>query len=110
MHVMGSWKAGALERTIGPIFDRASDALIIGDASTGRIVMWNESAAHLFGYTAHEAVGMSIETLVPSDLRDAHRNGIASFRASGRGPIVDHRMSVELPAVRQDGETIWVEL
>jgi PAS domain S-box-containing protein len=95
---------------IGRIFPRAADALIIGDAQTGRIVLWNASAAQLFGYSADEAVGMSIERLVPENLVDAHRTGLTRFLQTGTGQIVDHRTAVELPVRHKDGSTRQVDL
>ncbi len=65
---------------IGRLFERVRDAVIVADAATGTIVLWNPAAETLFGYTAAEVVGRSIELLVPERLRARHREGLARYR------------------------------
>ena len=48
---------------VGPLFWQAR-AVIVGDTSTGRIVLWNPAAERPFSYMAKEAVGLSIDVLV----------------------------------------------
>jgi PAS domain S-box-containing protein len=65
----------------GVLFWNIRDAVIVGEAESGLIALWSPAAETLFGYPATEAVGMSLEALVPKRLREAHRSGLA-----GRGP------------------------
>ena len=95
---------------IGQLFWEIRDAVVVGDAETGRIVLWNPAAEALFGLSAAEAVGLPIETLVPESLRQRHRAGLAHFRETGRGAIVDSGLVMELPALRRSGEQITIEL
>jgi PAS domain S-box-containing protein len=95
---------------IGILFWAIRDAVIVGDAATGRIVLWNPVAETLFGYTAVEAVGQPIEILVPESLKRRHREGIAAYAETGRGALVDAGAPVEVPAVRKDGRLLTVEL
>jgi PAS domain S-box-containing protein len=95
---------------LGELFHRARDAVIVGDASSGRIVLWNNSAAQLFGYTEAEALDLLVEDLVPPTLKDLHRQGLARYAASGRGVLIDSGQVIELPARRKDGSEIQVEL
>lgn len=95
---------------LGPLFERARDAVVVGDALSGRIVLWNEGASALFGYTADEASELIIETLVPAPLKNQHRAGLARYASTGRGLLIDSGKAVELPAVRKDGSHIQVEL
>ena len=53
------------------LFWAVSDSVVVGEARSGRIVLWNLAAERLFGYTAHEAIGLSLDVLVPADLRTA---------------------------------------
>ena len=98
------------ELGIGRLFDLIPDGLVIADAATGRIEHWNPGAAAIFGHDAEDAVGMSIEALVPHTLRAAHRAGLARFVGGHAGPIVQDKLAVELPALTAAGEEIWVEL
>jgi PAS domain S-box-containing protein len=95
---------------VGQLFWEIRDAVVVGDAETGRIVLWNPAAAALFGITAAEAVGQSIEILVPEPFRERHRAGLANFRRTGSGSIIDSGLAVELPALRRTGEELTIEL
>jgi PAS domain S-box-containing protein len=95
---------------MGQLFWEMRDAVVVGDAETGRIVLWNPAAAALFGMTAAEAVGLSIEILVPEPFRERHRAGLAHFRKTGGGSIIDAGQALELPALRRSREQITIEL
>ena len=95
---------------VGLLFWAVRDAVIIGEVESGRIALWNPSAARLFGYTEDEAIGMPIEALVPEHLKLQHRIGLAQYAATGKGAIIDATDPIELPAVRKAGEQITIEL
>lgn len=95
---------------LGRLFHRARDAVVVGSASDGRILLWNDAAAELFGYTADEARSLAIEALVPEPLREQHRVGLSRYSSTGRGMLIDSGKPVELPALRKDGSMIQVEL
>ena len=94
----------------GSLFAAIRDAVVVANAHTGRIVLWNPAAAELFGYTADEAVGNLVEMLVPDDLKPLHREGLERYSRSGEGHLIDQSEPVELPAVHKDGHTLNVEL
>ncbi|HKG25981.1 MAG TPA: PAS domain S-box protein, partial [Thermomicrobiales bacterium] len=95
---------------IGILYSTIRDAVIVGDAATGRIALWSPSAERLFGYTAEEAVGQPIEILVPESLKPRHRAGLAAYAETGHGAIVDAEAPVEVPTLRKDGQALTVEL
>jgi PAS domain S-box-containing protein len=95
---------------MGRLFWEIRDAVVVGDAETGRIVLWNPAAVALFGTTAAEAVGQSIEIIVPEPYRERHRAGLAQFRETRSGSIINSGQAVELPALRRTGEQITIEL
>jgi PAS domain S-box-containing protein len=95
---------------LGRVFVRARDAVVVGDAIDGRILLWNDAAAALFCYEPHEATTLAIEDLVPEPLKDQHRAGLARYASTGRGMLIDTGKPVELPALRKDGSMIQVEL
>ncbi len=95
---------------IGRLFERVRDAVVVADATNGRIVLWNPTAEAMFGYSADEALGMSVSALVPQPLKVRHSEGLARYRATGHGHIVDAGGVVEVPALRKSGDEIRVEL
>jgi PAS domain S-box-containing protein len=95
---------------IGRLFERVRDAVVVADASSGNIVLWNPAAEKMFGYSAPEAAGLSVDVLVPDHLKTRHRDGLARYLATGHGAILDAGQVVEVPALRKSGEEITIEL
>jgi PAS domain S-box-containing protein len=101
---------GASDLDMGSLFDRVLDAVVVADLTTGRIVLWNPAAEKLFGYAAEEAIGKSIEILMPEAIAPLHRAGLERYRRTGHGLIIDAEGPVEMPARMKGGEEIRVEL
>lgn len=95
---------------IGRLFERIQDAAVVAEAETQRIVLWNEAATNIFGYSISEALELRVEDLVPEHLKGQHRTGIARYAKTGRGPYINSHKPLELPALRKDGKEIYVEL
>jgi PAS domain S-box-containing protein len=95
---------------IGRLFEHVRDAVVVADAASGQIVLWNPAAEKLFGYSVTEAAGLSVEALVPEHLKSRHRAGLARYLTTGHGAILDAGTVVEVPALRKSGEEITVEL
>ena len=95
---------------IGRLFWLISDAVVVGDAETGRIELWNTGAKELFGYTEAEAIGMPIVELVAPELRDRHVAGLRRYLATGEIAVAPHGRSVELQAIHRSGHRVWVSL
>jgi len=90
------------------IVEGALDCVIGMDAS-GRITEFNHTAEGTFGYRREEVVGELLgDTLVPFDMRERHRQGLATLLATGQASILDRRMEVN--ALRRGGEEFPVEL
>ena len=64
------------------IIEQTSDALIYADHS-GSIRRWNQAACRLFGYSAAEALGASLDLIIPEHLRAAHWAGFDKALNSG---------------------------
>lgn len=92
------------------LFERVLDAVVVAHLASGRIVLWNGAAEKLFGYTAQQAVGQSIEILMPGPIAHVHRAGLARYLRTGHGLIIDADGPVEMPARRRSGEEIRIEL
>jgi PAS domain S-box-containing protein len=95
---------------IGRLFESVRDAVIVAEASTGRIILWNPAASKVFGYSSSEALGLCVEALIPERLKAQHRAGIARYHETRHGHYVDSDKLLNLPAVSKTGEELDVEM
>ncbi len=95
---------------IGWLFEHVHDAVIAADVESGTIVLWNPAAERLFGLEAGEAVGQPIEIIVPERFRDAHRQGLARYRRTGHGALIDKAAPIDIAGLHKDGHEVPVEL
>jgi PAS domain S-box-containing protein len=95
---------------LGQLFIHTRDAVVVANLNTGRIALWNPAAERLFGWTADEAIGRPIEILIPPAIMRLHYQGLALYRRSGQGSIIDSGAAIEVPAATASGEEIHVEL
>ncbi len=90
------------------VVQTALDAIITMDAA-GRIVDFNPAAARMFGHARDAVLGHDMaDTIIPPDLRRAHRAGLARLRTGDRSRILSQRL--ELSALRADGSVFPIEL
>lgn len=75
-------------------------ALVVAD-TTGTITHWNAGAEELFGHAASQAIGHSLDLIVPAHLRSAHWAG---FRRAMATPQI-RDLAADLPVTCADGET-----
>ncbi len=83
------------------------DALLIVDGS-GTIVLTNEAADTLLGYTSFELVGMNVDQLVPDAIRSRHASYREAYAQSPRARPMGTQM--DLVAKRKDGSEVMVEI
>ena len=76
--------------------------------SDGVIAFWNEGAERVFGHSAEQAVGQSLDLIIPEQFRTAHWTGYD--RALADKATKYKGQSLATRATRADGETIYVEL
>lgn len=79
---------------IGRLFSTIRDAVIIGDPRTGLIVLWNDAAKRIFGYSASEAIGSPMEMLVQSG------SSMMSKRIDRRSSLIEAPPMLLLPTHR----------
>jgi PAS domain S-box-containing protein len=101
---------GLKDLGIGRLFESVRDAIIVAEARTGRIILWNSAATKVFGYSPSEALGLRVEALVPERLKAQHRAGITRYHATGYGYYIDSDEPLDLPALRKTGEEICIEM
>jgi PAS domain S-box-containing protein len=88
------------------IVDTTQDAIIFADRE-GMIRLWNAGAETIFGYAATEALGQSLDLLIPDHLRARHWEGYRRVMATGRTPYA--RQLLAVPGLRKDGTRISLE-
>lgn len=81
------------------------DAIIISD-SRGSITFWNPAAEHMFGFTQSEALGKSLDLIIPERLRSRHWDGYHKTMATGETRYGNDVLRV--PAVNKDGQSLSI--
>jgi len=85
----------------------ASDAIIATDRD-GNITFWNPGAERIFGFTAADAVGQSLDLIIPENLRARHWSGFRHPMATGTSRY-GHGDLLSVPSLTRDGRRISVE-
>jgi PAS domain S-box-containing protein len=88
------------------IVDHARDAMIFADGD-GVIRLWNAGAEAMFGYRAEEAVGRTLDLIIPENLRARHWAGYRQVMATGVTRYGQEVLAV--PALCKDGRRISLE-
>jgi len=86
--------------------NNAPDAILISDRE-GLIRFWNNGAEQMFGHTAAEAVGQSLDLIIPENLRGRHWDGYGRVMESGETKYKTGLLSS--PGVRKDGTRVSLE-
>jgi PAS domain S-box-containing protein len=92
---------------LASIIDSAMDAIITVD-DTQQIVLFNKSAEKVFGISALEAIGESLDRFIPESLRQAHREHVRAFAGTGVTSRSMHA-AAKLVGVRANGEQFPLE-
>ena len=85
----------------------ASDAIVATDRE-GHITFWNPGAARIFGFTAEEAAGQSLDIIIPENLRARHWEGFRHTMATGTSRY-GHGDLLSVPGLTKEGARISVE-
>ena len=83
----------------------AGDA-IIAAAPDGTIVFWNAAAERIFGYPASEALGQSLDLIIPERFRQRHWQGYQ--RVMGTGQTRYGADVLRVPAVHKEGRALSI--
>nr|WP_218905080.1 PAS domain-containing protein [Paraburkholderia bryophila] len=81
------------------------DAIVISDAR-GSIEFWNPAAERMFGFTQEEAIGHSLDLIIPERLRGRHWDGYHKTMASGETRYGNDVLRV--PAMHKDGRALSI--
>jgi PAS domain S-box-containing protein len=84
-----------------------SEAGILYAARDGRIRLWNRGCEHIFGWSAAEALGQSMDLIIPDKHRLRHWEGWDAVMKSGKTKYGHEPLAV--PALTKDGRRISIE-
>ena len=82
------------------LVEAVGDAIVASDAS-GAITLWNPAAQRMFGYTESEALGQSLDIIIPQRQQQRHWDGYHKTMATGQTKYGNDVLRV--PAVHKDG-------
>src|ERR1051325_8691976 len=90
------------------VLEEAPDAIIFADRD-GVTRMWNARAQSLFGYAPGEAIGKSLDLIIPEHLRAAHGRGYRGAIETGDTRQTDGKPMIPR-GTHKDGGKVYVEL
>jgi len=85
----------------------APDAIVYADAA-GLIAFWNKGAERIFGFSEAEAVGKSLDIIIPENLQKRHWDGFAETVRTGKTRYGTGDV-LAVPALRKGGARISIE-
>jgi PAS domain S-box-containing protein len=86
---------------------QAPDGIVIVDRE-GLIRYWNQGAERIFGYSAADVLGKSLDAIIPEKHRRRHWDGFDASMASGSSKYGQDDL-LAVPALTADGRTISIE-
>jgi PAS domain S-box-containing protein len=96
-----------IDRFAATLLRTTPDAVVYADAE-GLIRYWNAGAERIFGFVSAEAVGQSLDIIIPQSLRQRHWDGYRNTMATGSTRYGDGDL-LSVPAVRKDGSRISID-
>jgi PAS domain S-box-containing protein len=83
------------------------DAVVYADRD-GSIRFWNSGAERIFGFTADEALGQSLDVIIPERLRQRHWDGYRHMMATGQSRYGAGDL-LSVPAVNKAGDSLSIQ-
>lgn len=87
------------------LVEAVGDAVVASDAS-GAIILWNPAAQRMFGFTEKEALGQSLDIIIPQRQQQRHWDGYQKTMATGQTKYGNDVLRV--PAVHKDGHGLSI--
>ena len=87
------------------LLECVGDAIIVSDANE-KIVLWNPAATRIFGYSEVEALGQTLDLIVPERQRQRHNEGYSKSMETG---ITRYGTALlKVPAKHKDGSMLSI--
>ena len=87
------------------LLEAIGDAVIAADPA-GAIVLWNPAATRMFGFTEAEALGKSLDIIIPQRQQQRHWDGYTKTMETGQTRYGNDVLRV--PAMHKDGHTLSI--
>ncbi|HWH40138.1 MAG TPA: PAS domain S-box protein [Usitatibacter sp.] len=88
------------------VLEQAPVSIIVAGRD-GNIIAWNRASEALFGFSAGEVLGHSLDLIIPEHLRKSHWDGFERSLASGTTKYAGQVMTTR--ATTRDGRKLYVE-
>jgi PAS domain S-box-containing protein len=87
------------------LVESAGDAIVAADTE-GKIVLWNAAAERIFGHSKSEALGQTLDLIIPERLRERHWTGYREVMRTGKTRYGTDLLRV--PATHKDGRRLSI--
>jgi PAS domain S-box-containing protein len=87
------------------LVEAIGDAVVVCNAG-GDIILWNDAAERIFGFSREDALGQSLDLIIPQRQRQRHWDGYNQSMATGQTRYGGDLLRV--PALHQDGRTLSI--
>ncbi|KQW87023.1 histidine kinase [Massilia sp. Root418] len=87
------------------LVESIGDAVVVCDAA-GAIIVWNDAAVRMFGFTREEALGKSLDIIIPERQRQRHWDGYNKSMSTGETRYGNDVLRV--PALHRDGRNLSI--
>ena len=87
------------------LIEAVGDAIVVCDAS-GAITLWNPAAERMFGFAESEALGQSLDLIIPERQRQRHWDGYHKTMQTGQTRYGHDVLRV--PALHKDGRALSI--
>jgi PAS domain S-box-containing protein len=87
------------------LIEAIGDAIIVADVH-GAITLWNPAAERMFGFTQNEAMGQSLDLIIPQRLQQRHWDGYHKTMETGQTRYGHDLLRV--PAAHKDGRALSI--
>lgn len=94
-----------MEIDFAKLVESIGDAVVISDAQ-GIIIYWNPAAERIFGFSKAEALGSTMDFIVPERLRHRHNEGYEHSMQTGTTRYGDKLLTV--PALHKSGKPLSI--
>ncbi|MGE5303458.1 MAG: PAS domain S-box protein [Alphaproteobacteria bacterium] len=88
------------------MFVRAAGDAIIAAGADGRIIFWNPAAERIFGFAAEEAIGRSLDLIIPERFRERHWAGYREVMRTRQTRYASEVLRV--PALHKNGQPLSI--